>query len=98
MENRTGHLAGLWKILKSRHSMKNAFYNQMCENGYGGGNPNKPHFVVSEIRKGLTPIFIYMANLISKKKITLGNLIKDYCKDKLPRVKALICQDSSKFP
>ncbi len=96
-EDRTGYLAGLWLMLKAKKSKKAAFYGQMCANGYGRGNPNKPAYVVNEIRKDLSPLFMYMAKMIEKKKITLGNLTKSICKNNIPAAPIMKCEVSSKL-
>jgi len=83
-EDRTGYLAGLWQMLKQGKSKKTVFYEQMCSRGYERGNPNKPTYVINEIRKDLTPLFMYMANLVETKKISMRNLTKKHCKDDIP--------------
>lgn len=70
-EDRTGYLAGLLQILNGS-SLEEAFQKEMCEKGYGRGNPNKPWKVVSLIRRDLTPLFLKMAE-----KIINGDLGSD---------------------
>jgi hypothetical protein len=94
-EDRTGMLAGLWDMLKNKASLKKAFYYQMCQKGYGRGNPNKPVYVYSEIRNDLTPFFMYMADQIDQGKLSLGHLTKDICSDNLPRQEILKCRPSA---
>lgn len=99
-EDRTGALSGLWRMLTSNYSLKKAFYSEMCENGYGHGNANKPYYVYNEIRKDLTPLFIYMAQKIESKELTYDNLNSDICQDDIEKKKKqkLKCKVSSKFP
>jgi len=96
-EDRTGFLSGIWKMLTSKKSKKQAFYYEMCENGYGRGNPHKPNYVVNEIREDLTPLFSYMANLISSGKISLKKLTKKYCRDDIGKWPELNCRVSGRF-
>ena len=71
----------------------------MCENGYANGNPNKPDYVVGEIRESLSPLYIYMSQQIMNGNLSLGNLNTDICRNDIDRdVKILYCRDSSKFP
>ncbi len=97
-EDRTGVLAGLWKMLDQKWSLKQAFYYEMCENGYGAGNPDKPSKVYNAIRKELTPLYVYMANLIEEGILSLDNLNPDICME--PRITSsdLKCRRSSKYP
>lgn len=97
-EDRTGHLAGLWRMLSIRWSKKQAFYYEMCENGYSRGNPRKPYKVTSSIDKDLTPLFNFMADLIDTGDLSLDNLDSSLCQDMLPEVEeGLKCRNSSKL-
>lgn len=96
-EDRTGHLAGLWRILSQNWTIEKAFQDELCERGYEHGNGNKPSFVVNEIRRDLTPLFLSMANLIKDKKITLDNLDYSFCKKRLKKYPKKKCNISSKF-
>ena len=99
-EDRTGALSGLWRMLTSNYSKKKAFYTEMCENGYGHGNANKPWYVYNEIRNDLTPLYIYMANKIESGELTYDDINSDICTDNIEKKKAekLKCKVSSKFP
>ncbi len=97
-EDRTGFLSGLWRMLSQNWSKKKAFYKEMCENGYANGNPNKPDYVVGEIREDLTPLFLYMSDKIESGKLKLSNLTKSICKDEIPlNIKIMYCRSSSKI-
>ncbi|QDK43325.1 hypothetical protein DOM21_18085 [Bacteriovorax stolpii] len=66
-EDRTGYLAGLYKIYRGdNESRKEIFENEMCDKGYEAGNPTKIYSVVKKVRDGLTPAFVEMADLIEK--------------------------------
>lgn len=99
-EDRTGLLAGLWGLSKDKKlETLDVFKQQMCENGYGAGNPNKPPYVVNEIRKWLTPIYLKLAKKLKEK--SLSEISESECrftkKDKLV-MSAFKCKKSSKFP
>jgi hypothetical protein len=99
-EDRTGALSGLWRMLSQKWSMKRAFYYEMCENGYGHGNGNKPFYVYNEIRNDLTPLFIFMAKKIETGELSLNNLTYKVCSDEINKeeTEKLKCNISSKFP
>ena len=99
-EDRTGALAGLWRMLDSGYSLRKAFYLEMCENGYGHGNKNKPWYVYNEIRKDLTPLFVYMAKKIQTGELSYDNINSDICQEDIEKQKQekLKCKVSSKFP
>jgi len=79
-EDRTGLLAGLFKLLESpRSAPATVFKNEMCARGYEQGNPNKPGMVVGAVRRELTPLFLKMVNLISTGKLKPGALSKTVC-------------------
>jgi protein-tyrosine phosphatase len=73
-EDRTGYLAGLYKIYRGKNSLvKDIFKNEMCDRGYEAGNPKKSIGVVNKIRESLTPTFLGMIDLIEAnrgKKLT----------------------------
>jgi len=73
-EDRTGYLAGLYKLYRGDNETRmEVFENEMCDKGYEAGNPKKIYTVVKQVREGLTPAFVAMADLIEKnpgKKLT----------------------------
>jgi hypothetical protein len=78
-EDRTGMLAGLFKMMVARSSAKEVFQNEMCARGYEAGNEDKPKHVVDEIRAGLTPLFLRMAASIDKGELSLQRIDKRIC-------------------
>lgn len=66
-EDRTGLLAGMWRIVEQRMSEDGAFQNEMCAHGYADGNQFKPVKVVNDINTNLTPLFHALAG-----KVALG--------------------------
>lgn len=75
-EDRTGLLAGLYKMVNEGWTKEQAFSNEMCNRGYEQGNPDKEEPVVAAIRKELTPLFLVLARKIEKGEITIDSLIK----------------------
>jgi protein-tyrosine phosphatase len=71
-EDRTGYLAALYSMLFEGAEAQAAFDADMCERGYGSGNPQKPGFVLGKLEDGLTPMYRSMAFLIDQ-----GILTKD---------------------
>lgn len=63
-EDRTGYLAGLFRMLMEGWSLWDSFDRELCRQAYGSGNPRKPARVVQHIRDGLTPTYLKMAYLI----------------------------------
>jgi len=75
-EDRTGYLAGLYRIYSEKKSVDEIFMKELCDKGYEAGNPKKGMNVVAKIRESLTPSFLTMAKLIQK-----GGLSKKLCGD-----------------
>lgn len=80
-EDRTGMLAGLYRMLDEGLSRDQVFKVEMCERLYSDGNPNKPKIVVAAIQKDLTPLFIALAEKIESGEWNKLNLSKKSCKD-----------------
>ncbi len=83
-EDRTGYLAGIYRMAFRAWSTDGAFYKEMCKRGYSDGNPVKPEKVVNEIEEGLSKLFFTMAYRIGKGEIFYYNLSDSVCNfDKL---------------
>jgi protein-tyrosine phosphatase len=65
-EDRTGYLAALYGMIFEGVAARDAFEDDMCERGYSSGNPQKPWFVVSALRKEVTPLYRAMAYLVEQ--------------------------------
>jgi hypothetical protein len=75
-EDRTGFLAGIYRMTTQSWDADKAFKKEMCANGYAEGNPTKPGMVTGAIHKELTPLFDYMSE-----KIEAGETVnKKLCK------------------
>lgn len=80
-EDRTGMLAGLYRMLEEELSMQEVFKDEMCARGYSDGNKNKPGMVHGAIQKELTPLFIAIAQKIEEGNVELGKVSKSICRD-----------------
>jgi hypothetical protein len=66
-EDRTGTLAAVHKLItESDADAGKAWDSEMCEHGYGAGNPLKPGFVVGALESSLKPLYRKMAYLAAK--------------------------------
>lgn len=106
-EDRTGFLAGLYRQIMEGKSAQEAFYYEMCENGYGGGNPRKPYAkVVEPIRQELTPLYLKMSLLIKRGAVSMDSLDSGACSQEPSMeevaafypVKKFRCRTSSRYP
>ncbi|MFO0665915.1 MAG: tyrosine-protein phosphatase [Polyangiaceae bacterium] len=77
-EDRTGYLAALYRVIFEDLDARKAFDEDMCEHGYGSGNPQKPGFVTGALDDGLGPLYRSMAYLVSKGALT-KNLETSVC-------------------
>lgn len=73
-EDRTGMLAGLYRMIEENQTAEYVFKNEMCPRGYSNGNKNKPWMVTGAIQKELTPLYLALAE-----KINNGKLTKNSC-------------------
>ncbi len=78
-EDRTGTLAGLYRMLDEHLTMDQTFHQEMCPRGFSDGNPNKPGMVTGAIQKELTPLFIALAGKIERGEWRAGSLNKKTC-------------------
>lgn len=80
-EDRTGLLAGIFKMLDEGVDQQTAFQEEMCAKGYSDGNARKPKSVTGAIEKGLTPLFIEMSRMIERGELSMKKLDKKVCKN-----------------
>jgi protein-tyrosine phosphatase len=90
-EDRTGMLAGLYRMLDEKLSVDVVFKDEMCARGYSNGNKKKPRMVSSAIEKELTPLFISLSGKIASGEWKAGKLKKSSCKDLLILPTTLKC-------
>jgi len=79
-EDRTGLLAGVWRMLDDGYTRSHAWTNEMCPNGYADGNRMKPKAVAEAIHAELSPLFYGMAKKIKEGQLTLETLDAEVCK------------------
>ncbi len=66
-EDRTGLLAAVRRlVVEPDLDAARAWDEEMCERGYGSGNPLKPGFVVGELEHGLTPLYRKLSYLAKR--------------------------------
>jgi hypothetical protein len=80
-EDRTGYLAGLYRIYRENKSVDDVFVSEMCDKGYEAGNPKKGMNVVVKVRESLTPSFLTMAGIIQSAAKSGTALSKKLCTD-----------------
>lgn len=79
-EDRTGYLAGLYRLLDGAADVRAIFDEELCERGYSAGNPQKPFVaVVKEVDTDLTPLFLKMAFKIKTGELTETSLDESVC-------------------
>lgn len=91
-EDRTGMLAGLYKMLEEKASSAKVFKGEMCSRGYSDGNPHKPGMVTGAIQKELTPLFIALSAKIEAGEWKLGKISKSTCKKIVVQPTKLKCK------
>jgi hypothetical protein len=65
-EDRTGFLAAMHRLVTEKTNAVEAWNGEMCEHGYGAGNPLKPGFVLGKLEDSLGPLYRKMAYLAAK--------------------------------
>lgn len=74
-EDRTGYLAGIFRYLMDPdQDLDQLFQEELCERGYGAGDPLKPRRVYSAVRRYLTPLFLKMIFKVDAGYIDLDHL------------------------
>ncbi len=79
-EDRTGYLAGLFRIVLQGKSPKSVFEEEMCLHGFAEGDPNKPDFVVRDVHKNITVVYLKMLALIESGQISKDHLEPSVCR------------------
>lgn len=78
-EDRTGYLAGLYRVLFEKKSAAEVFQSEMCAKGFAEGDPKKPKHVVETVHANLTPLYLKMVALIEKGSLKPDSLNEDVC-------------------
>lgn len=84
-EDRTGMLAGLYRIIHEDADVDLMFQEELCEKGYSDGNPGKPRIVTEQIENGLTPLYFALAEKITAAKTSGRQLGKRLCHGLKPK-------------
>ncbi len=91
-EDRTGVLAGLFRMLNEGLDTESAFREEMCAKGYSDGNFRKPKSVTSAIENGLTPLYLELARKIESGELSLQKLDKKVCRNIKVSKQILTCR------
>jgi hypothetical protein len=78
-EDRTGMLAGIYRLLFENWDVEKSFGAEMCYHGYADGNSKKPSDVAKTVDENLTPVYARIAFLIKQKKLTRESLDVKWC-------------------
>ena len=79
-EDRTGLLAAMHRLVSEPTlGADKAWDQEMCERGYGSGNPLKPAFVTSALDHALTPLYRKLAWMVATGKIRANQLDPAVC-------------------
>jgi hypothetical protein len=84
-EDRTGMLAGLYRVLHENADAEQMFDEELCEKGYSDGNPGKPKIVINQIERGLTPLYFALAEKITAAKTSGRNIGPTICRGLNPQ-------------
>ena len=97
-EDRTGALAGLYRMLYNQWSVDRAFNDEMCPYGYEAGDKGKPANVVATVRQEVTPVFLAVASLIIDRKISFNGLSPAACRNlNTPTFQALLANQKYRY-
>lgn len=91
-EDRTGMLAGLYRMLEEKAPKDKMFKEEMCARGYSNGNTHKPGMVTGAIQKELTPLFNALSAKVESGEWKLGKLTKKSCKGLVVEATKLKCE------
>jgi hypothetical protein len=78
-EDRTGYLAGLYRILFHHEPPEKVYAEEMCARGYAEGDPCKPAEVSQLVHKNITVMYLQMLEAIEKKQIDASHLNEKVC-------------------
>lgn len=91
-EDRTGLLAGMWRMLDDGATRDEVWKNEMCAHGYADGNYAKPKEVAAAVHAGLTPLFFALSSKIAKGELTLDTLDAKVCQSLVIRKQKRVCR------
>jgi hypothetical protein len=79
-KDRTGLLAGLFRLLERGGDPRKIFRDDLCAHGYAEGDRGKPPAVAAAVRQFLTPLFLGVAQLIAERRLAPGSLRTSACR------------------
>lgn len=80
-EDRTGHLAGLFRLLTEKKDLKDLYQDELCSHGFADGNKEKPLEIVNFVNGELKNLFLSLAEKIQKGQITETKIDPAVCRD-----------------
>ncbi len=78
-EDRTGHLAGLYRLLTEKTTIEEIYQDELCSHGFAEGNKQKPADIASLVNGELKGLFLALAEKIEKGEITQAKIFKRFC-------------------
>ncbi len=91
-EDRTGLLAGLYRLATSKWTVDRTYRDEMCKYGFANGNKKKPENVVAPILNELYPVYRMAAAAIEESKNKREKPNKKYCRrEAIANVKPVRC-------
>lgn len=78
-EDRTGYLAGLYRVIFENAASDKVFSEEMCAHGYAEGDPGKPKWVSKIVHENITVLFIKMLALVGSGKLSASKLDMSAC-------------------
>lgn len=78
-EDRTGYLAGLYRILFEGAAEPEVFRSEMCARGYADGDPNKPAQVTEAVHGNVTVLYLKMLSLIESGALRADHMDLSVC-------------------
>lgn len=80
-EDRTGHLAGLFRLITEKRDLQSVYKDELCAHGFADGNKQKPANVFAYVNGELKTLFLSLAQKIEKGELTESQLNKSSCAD-----------------
>lgn len=88
-EDRTGLVAGLYRIIFDKWSFEKVVAGELCAHGYAFSNLSKPKAVAKKIQDNLGVSFIEMVDLVEQDRLSFANLDDKIC-DAEPNIKPAV--------
>jgi hypothetical protein len=89
-QDRTGYLAGIINLLDNPVDLRENFQSNLCNGGYGSGNPDKPAYVVNKIRQATTNLYLKMSWKVLQGDLTWDSLSEEACSEDPDTIEAYV--------